>query len=148
MTREDILEHLDYIRSAGRLEYNDYSELHDMVSELEQQPQDCDKVSIEVLKQVMWERDIAIEQLKELGYSLGEKIEPQQQWISVSEKYPPVEEQYNEFLTVDGSGRMSVQRFYLTISNDPQPYFSGALNVIAWMPLPKPYEPQESEDKV
>ena len=46
MTRENILEHLDYIRSAGRLEYNDYSELHDMVSELEQQSQD----SIDFLK--------------------------------------------------------------------------------------------------
>ena len=75
-------------------------------------------------------------------------VKPQEQrWISVSEKYPPVEEQYNEFLTVDDSGRMSVQRFYLTISNDPQPYFSGVINVIAWMPLPKPYEPQESEDE-
>ena len=42
-----------------------------------EQPKDGDKVSIEVLKQVMWERDIAIQQLKELGYSLGEKIEPQ-----------------------------------------------------------------------
>ena len=32
-------------------------------------------VSIEVYKQVVWERDIAIGQLKELGYSLGEKIQ-------------------------------------------------------------------------
>ena len=30
----------------------------------------------ETLRQVMWERDIAIEQLKELGYGFGEKIEP------------------------------------------------------------------------
>ena len=28
----------------------------------------------ETLEQVMWERDVAIEQLKELGYGLGEKI--------------------------------------------------------------------------
>lgn len=33
-------------------------------------------VSIEAFKQVMWERDIAIEQLKELGYDFGQKIEP------------------------------------------------------------------------
>lgn len=33
-------------------------------------------VSIGVYKQVAWERDIALEQLRELGYSFGEKIEP------------------------------------------------------------------------
>ena len=31
-------------------------------------------VHTEVLDQIMWERDIAIAQLKELGYSLGEKL--------------------------------------------------------------------------
>lgn len=31
-------------------------------------------VSLETYKQVAWERDIAIEQLRELGYELGEKI--------------------------------------------------------------------------
>lgn len=36
----------------------------------------CDYVSVGVYKQVAWERDIAIEQLQELGYSFGEKIEP------------------------------------------------------------------------
>lgn len=33
----------------------------------------ADVVSMDVVKQFMWERDMAIEQLKELGYSLGEK---------------------------------------------------------------------------
>lgn len=33
-------------------------------------------VSLEAFKQVMWERDIAIEQLHELGYEFGQKIEP------------------------------------------------------------------------
>lgn len=37
----------------------------------EQEP--CDTVSRGVFEQVMWERDVAIEQLKELGYGLGEK---------------------------------------------------------------------------
>ena len=35
-----------------------------------------DAVSRGVFEQVMWERDIAIEQLHELGYELGQKIEP------------------------------------------------------------------------
>ena len=38
---------------------------------LQQEPK---MVHQETLEQVMWERDIAIEQLKELGYGLGEKI--------------------------------------------------------------------------
>lgn len=32
----------------------------------------CDK--FDVVRQIMWERDTAIQQLKELGYGLGEKI--------------------------------------------------------------------------
>lgn len=39
-------------------------------------------VSLGVFKQVMWERDIAIEQLKELGYGFGQKIEPQESEVS------------------------------------------------------------------
>ena len=36
---------------------------------------EIEMVPIEVYKQVVWERDVAIAQLKELGYELGEKIE-------------------------------------------------------------------------
>lgn len=35
-----------------------------------------DMVSRGVFEQVMWERDVATEQLKELGYELGSKVEP------------------------------------------------------------------------
>ena len=41
-----------------------------------------DAVSRGVLEQVMWERDIAIEQLHELGYELGQKIEPCEDAVS------------------------------------------------------------------
>ena len=34
------------------------------------------------IEQIRWERDIAIEQLKELGYSLGEKIRTSEDCIS------------------------------------------------------------------
>lgn len=40
--------------------------------DLEQEPCE-DMVSRGVFEQVMWERDVAIDQLKELGYGLGEK---------------------------------------------------------------------------
>ena len=42
-------------------------------------------VSLGVFKQVMWERDIAIEQLKELGYGFGQKIEPCNDLISLED---------------------------------------------------------------
>lgn len=50
---------------------------------LEQQPSDC--VSMEVYKQVIRERDIAIEQLKELGYGFGEKIRTSDDCVSRAE---------------------------------------------------------------
>lgn len=44
-----------------------------------------DMVSRGVFEQVMWERDIAITQLKELGYGLGEKPKTGR-WIKVIDK--------------------------------------------------------------
>lgn len=41
-----------------------------------------DRVSAEAYKQVMWERDTAIAQLKELGYEFGEKIRTDDDCIS------------------------------------------------------------------
>ena len=46
--------------------------IHSAIEVLEQEPSD-DMVSRGVFEQVKWERDVAIEQLKELGYGLGEK---------------------------------------------------------------------------
>ena len=63
----------DYARTCG-----------DFVSDckaLEQEPCE-DMVHVETLHQVMWERDIAIRQLKELGYEFGQKIEPCEDAIS------------------------------------------------------------------
>ena len=41
-----------------------------------------ESVSIGVFEQVKWERDVAIQQLKELGYGLGEKIRTDEDCIS------------------------------------------------------------------
>ena len=51
------------------------------IEALEQEPYE-DKVSLAVFKQVMRERDIAIEQLKEMGYEFGEKIRTDEDAIS------------------------------------------------------------------
>ena len=66
-------------------------------------------------------------------------MEHRDMWIPVSERYPSVEEQYNDFLVIDDAGRMSIQEFYLTLY-DHQPFFTGCLNVVAWMPLPLPWK--------
>ena len=50
------------------------------IKALEQQPSDT--VSRGAFEQVMWERDVAIGQLKELGYGLGQKVEPCEDAIS------------------------------------------------------------------
>ena len=53
--------------------YCQYDDITETIPPLE--PRE-DTVSRGVFEQVMWERDIAIDQLKELGYELGQKIEP------------------------------------------------------------------------
>lgn len=58
-----------------------YEALDTAIKALDQQPSD-DKVSLEVYKQVTSERDIAIEQLRELGYSFGEKIRTSEDCVS------------------------------------------------------------------
>ena len=51
--------------------------IRDELSSVTSKPIECDDtVSRGVFEQVRWERDIAIEQLHELGYELGQKIEP------------------------------------------------------------------------
>lgn len=71
MTNQEAMN--KYIIPALQNTWND-KKCKEIIEALEQEP--CDTVSLGVFKQVMWERDVAIGQLKELGYGLGEKIEP------------------------------------------------------------------------
>ena len=81
MTREEAIE----ILKAHHMWTGESQEIIDVRKEnkalemaiqaLSQEPT-SEMVHVETLHQVMWERDIAIEQLKELGYSFGQKIEP------------------------------------------------------------------------
>lgn len=69
-----------------------------------------------------------------------------QKWIPIEWKpfgkhgYPKPEDEYKHFLTVDNKGEITIQEFLLTLDEEPQPYFTGMRNVIAWMPLPSPYK--------
>ena len=76
MTREQIITRVKHSSM-----YIDDRETADyIINALEQQPYDC--VSLGVYKQVMRERDIAIEQLRELGYEFGEKIRTSDDCVS------------------------------------------------------------------
>lgn len=68
----------------------------------------------------------------------------QTRWIPVSERYPKIEDEYKYFLVTDDKGKVSIQEFFISLDEEPQPYFSGMVNVIAWMPLPPSYQGEEN----
>ena len=73
-------------------------------------------------------------------------VTPIQKWIPVSERLPyPWDERYLVSLAWGGIGVMEYKStgFHNYGSFTPVPIES----IIAWMPLPKPYEPQERSDK-
>ena len=75
-------------------------------------------------------------------------------WIPIRWKpfgkngYPNPKDEYKHFLTLDNEGEITIQEFLLSLDEEPQPYFTGMRNVVAWTPLPEPYKPQESEENV
>ena len=79
-----------------------------------------------------------INDLREQGVFIG-------RWISLEEYgYPTPEDEYKKFLVFDNKGEITIQEFLLSLDEEPQPYFTGWRNVVAWMPLPQPYrEDQE-----
>ena len=81
ISRQAVLELVaDYNLSMGQVVRG----IHALPSVKSQKP--CnDMVSRGVFKQVMWERDVAIEQLKDLGYKLGEKPKTGH-WIDKDDK--------------------------------------------------------------
>ena len=68
-------------------------------------------------------------------------------WIPVSERPPEEDGEY--FVTVldSYSGRPFVDSSHYFTGNVNNNGFYKAYEVIAWMPLPEPYKPQENEDK-
>ena len=86
------------------------------------------------------------EWLKEL-----KQLREQTRWIPVKWipngrwGYPKLEDEYKHFLTVDDKGEQTVQEFLLSLDEEPQPYFTGMRNIVAWMPLPKSYKAESEE---
>jgi len=115
-----------------------------------------DKVSRVAYEQIMWERDTAVQQLKDLGYGLGEKLkENKEEWIPFSKELPPKGEKVHvsTFGIVTIGERTSeanealrlsilepINNFYTNV--DPRSY-----QITRWQPLPEPYK-EETKDWV
>ena len=98
MTNElarNILSELKKLMSEEKEPLSEEQEALSMaISALKQEPT-SEMVHVETLRQVMWERDIAIGQLKELGYEFGQKIEPCEDTISRADAIDQMEQSYN-----------------------------------------------------
>jgi hypothetical protein len=99
-------------------------------------------------------REQAINYLYSSGFSeeqlntIIKALDQEQRWIPTSERYPKIEDEYKYFFVTDDKGKVSVQEFFISLDEEPQPYFSGMVNVIAWMPLPRAYrEVEECQEK-
>lgn len=70
------------------------------------------------------------------------------EWIPVEKcGYPKPEDEYKHFLTIDNKGEITIQEFLLSLDEEPQPYFSGMRNIVAWQPLPEPYKGESEDEK-
>jgi hypothetical protein len=114
MTREEaidlVIKVFDTLEGECNIEY-DWSKEHnarDMaINALEQEP--FKDAYINYIKQVVKERDIAIGQLNELGYSLGEKIRPcdKEQKATIDEVIAEIDKQ-GEWLAEAGYNAYNV----------------------------------------
>lgn len=115
------------------------------IKALEQQPKTIQEKQAESEK---YEK--AFDDGYENGYAQARfDYEQQPRWIPISEiGYPKPEDEYKHFITIDNKGEITIQEFLLSLDEEPQPYFSGMRNIVAYinMPLPKPYK-VESEDQ-
>lgn len=121
-----------------------FEEALSIVSEVEAEYKDK-FTSVGAYEQVAWERNVAIAQLKELGYSLGEKIRKVEAeygngWIPCSERLP---EKYGRYL-VCNDGFAWIADFFNSTWFGKRCRYS---DVIAWQPLPTPYKEDDHAKK-
>lgn len=170
MTRKESIDHLkNMLGINGFFGDAEKEALKIAIAALSAVPRE-DAISRGVFEQVMWKRDVAIDQLKELGYGFGEK--PRTGWIPITYRPATDEEKkhyaertgYDEedidtilncqlpedgetVLITDSLGNVEVDTF---INDCDGCYFEcncDMEDVRAWMPLPKRYDPQESEEQ-
>ena len=102
-----------------------------------------DQYRIEYCKEHGIDRSISMEMVRIRLHNLPPAT-PKQRWIPVGERLP---EQLKDVIVTDIETSNTYQSRYFGNGywECDNGYFRN--RIIAWMPLPKPYEPQESEDK-
>lgn len=109
--------------------------------------EDKDYIASVLCKQIMYERDLAVQQLKELGYGLGEKPEESKgKWIPVSKRLPEEGHVVYCQLTDGSHAVLYVQDNWGQMEWVDGMMGTGTYDVIAWRELPENYK-AESEDR-
>lgn len=89
--------------------------------------------------------DCPKEEIEECLKMAIQALEQEPRWIPVSERLPEDNKIY--LVTIELVFDRNKRYVSQEIRNNWDNLKSCGHEVIAWMPLPKPYEPQESEDK-
>ena len=107
-------------------------------------------VPMEVIEQIKWERDTAVEQLKELGYGLGEKVNKYDSklWIPCDKELPKNDDWKiitihddsgdNPYIYTDFGWYLEAGGYWI-VHDEPR------RDVVAWMVLPNPYNYKKRE---
>ena len=113
---------------------------------------ECEKAEQEptTLQQIIEKHNmvnLAYDEMSDFERDILKYAEQEPKWIPVSERLP--EENKQVLIQYRTRYRDDVNLFDVTSRADYN-YWQGIgreIDVIAWMPLPKPYKPQEREDK-
>lgn len=102
---------LSKLRYQGKITDEEYKELIDKLEGHDES----------LVEQIKWERDIAIEQLKMLGYGLGEKVKPCEDCVSRKELLSRIDAERRHLLDIgmDGAEHIIVHHARRIIEDMP-----------------------------
>lgn len=150
MTKEEAL-----FKVEGYLTYylspNDYKEVEEIVKALNQEPCE-DTVSRQAVIETIFiqgsaeklEIDFAKLLLLQRAIKALPSVIPQEtRWIPCSENLPKKDGEY--YTTIYDNDNVSDKYLDIGEFEDGEWQYKDSIKVLAWMPLPKVYEPKESE---
>ena len=151
MTREDIIRNLKYTMEKHKNDtVNTFGTnisvmCKDILYYLEQEP--CEdaisrEATLKTYKDLNDEDTISVWLIRK-NIEQQPPVNSQPKWIPVSEGLP---EKEMNCLVTDSLGKVHNVTFYHALDGRGS-YFTGCYVVRAWMPLPAPFEPRESENK-